>query len=118
MTIDQIEKVETPYFIKTHTPKSPSKIYLNFNEIGVDEEGALYVDPQLEMTGMLVISKSYNKEAAKKNPFYYFSKPKKPWPELQEWHKVADAKNIDKVEVFNENKHFQQFIMRIFGDRK
>lgn len=117
LTIEELEKIKPPYFIKGYTPKSPDLMYLNYNELGIDEEGAVYVDPALQMNPLVTLSSKFDKQAAENNPFYYFAKLREPWPKSQEWHKLADAKHVDKIKVFDENKHFQQAIMRVFGDR-
>jgi len=117
LTVEELEKIKPPYLIKSYTPRAPSRVFLNNSEIGIDENGALYVKPELEASGLVTRSGEYNKEAAENNPLFYYTRPRKPWPESQEWHKVADAKHIEEVKVFNEPKHFQQFVMRIFGDK-
>lgn len=117
MTVQELENLKPPFFVKGYRPGSPNRMHLTFNELGVDEEGNWYVDAELEMTARLVMSSKYDKEATKKNPFYYYGRPREPWPSSQQWHELTTSKYSDRIEVYKEDKYFQQAIMNIFGDK-
>jgi hypothetical protein len=117
MKFEELEKIDPPYFIKGYSPGSPSNMYLNFNELGIDEEGNVYVDPEFEMSPQLVLSSKYDKAAVEKNPFHYFGGPRPPWPKSKDWHLLAVKKYVEDIKVFADDKHFQQLIMKIFGDK-
>lgn len=120
LTTEELEKIEPPFFIKSYAPRTPPHMYFNTKEIGIDEDGNIYVDPEFETSFYVVRGSSESvKEKTEANPFYYaIMPPREPWPKSQQWHLVADKEYIDKIKVFKDPKYFRLFIMRIFGDKE
>lgn len=119
LTFEELEKIEPPFFIKSYQPQGLNKIYLNYDELGIDEEGKVYVEPALELSfNILIPSGKYQKEKAEANPFFYGGMPREPWPSSKQWHLLAAAKHIDKIKVFKGQKYFHLLIKHIFGDKK
>lgn len=118
MTYEELKKIDPPYFIKGHSTGGPTSIYLSFNKLSFDKNGSVYVNPEFEMEPRPVWPPSkYNKAAAENNPFYYYGGLSRPWPRSRDWHLIAVPTNVDKIKVFNDDKHFQKAIMLIFRGR-
>jgi len=109
--LEDIKKLKPPLFIVESNATGPSVFYTN-KELGWDEKGNVYVNPELELSPVLMSGTPSGDNTFR----YYDNIPRKPHVfDKDNWKQIARPNTIAHLKVYNDQVHFRDFIKHIFS---